>query len=201
LLYTGRFNSKEEYENIPLKATYNGEILKLKDIADVELGTEYFDVDARFNGRPSAAIVLKQLPGSNAREVINNVKKRMSELKETMFLKGSDYEISYDISRFMDASIHEVVKTFIEALLLVALIVSCFAELAGNTHTRISSPVSLVGNIFFHAVSRFSLNLITLFALVLASELWLNNAIVVVEAVYGKMEHSNMSAKSLQSRP
>lgn len=196
LLYTGRFNSKEEYENIPLKATYNGEILKIKDIADVELGTEYFDVDARFNGRPSAAIVLKQLPGSNAREVINNVKKRMSELKETMFLKGMDYEISYDISRFMDASIHEVVKTFIEALLLVALIVFLFLQdWRATLIPALAVPVSLVGTFFFMQFLGFSLNLITLFALVLAIGIVVDNAIVVVEAVYGKMEHSNMSPK------
>jgi hydrophobic/amphiphilic exporter-1 (mainly G- bacteria), HAE1 family len=88
-------------------------------VADVEFGTSYFDVEAKLNGNPCAAIMLKQLPGSNAREVINDVKKRIAELKETMFLKGMDYEVSYDISRFMDASVNEVVKTFIEALLLV----------------------------------------------------------------------------------
>ena len=117
LLYTGRFNSKEEYENIPIKGNSNGQMLKVKDIADVEFGTSYFDVEAKFNGKPCAALVLKQLPGSNGREVISNVKKRLEELKQSTFLKGMDYEVSYDISRFMDASIDEVIKTFVEALL------------------------------------------------------------------------------------
>jgi len=196
LLYTGRFNTKEEYENIPIKATSNGEILRVKDIADVEFGTEYFDVKAKFNGKPCAAIVLKQLPGSNAREVINNVKKRMDELKQTMFLKGMDYEVSYDISRFMDASINEVVKTFVEALLLVALVVFLFLQnWRATIITVLAVPVSLVGTFFFMPFLGFSLNLITLFALVLAIGIVVDNAIVVVEAVHAKMEYSKMNAK------
>lgn len=196
LLYTGRFNTQEQYENIPLKATSDGKILKIKDIADVEFGTEYFDVEAKFNGKPCASIVLKQLPGSNAREVINNVKKRMAELKETMFLSGMDYEVSYDISRFMDASIHEVIKTFIEALLLVALVVFIFLQnWRATLITAFAVPVSLVGTFFFMQFLGFSLNLITLFALVLAIGIVVDNAIVVVEAVHAKMEHSQMGAK------
>ena len=89
----------------------------------MEFGTSYFDVEAKFNGKPCAAIMLKQLPGSNAREVINDVKSKVAQLKQTMFLKGMDYEVSYDISHFMDASVHdEVIKTFIETLLLVAFV-------------------------------------------------------------------------------
>src|SRR5215210_2403359 len=195
LLYTGRFNTKEQYENIPLKATSNGDILRIKDIADVEFSTEYFDVEAKFNGKPCAAIVLKQLPGSNAREVISNVKKRMAELKESMFLKGMDYEVSYDISRFMDASINEVIKTFIEALLLVALVVFLFLQnWQATVITALAVPVSLVGTFFFMQFFGFSLNLITLFALVLAIGIVVDNAIVVVEAVHAKMEHSDISA-------
>ncbi len=196
LLYTGRFNTKEQYENIPIKATQDGEILRIKDVAEVEFSTEYFDVEAKFKGKPCAAIVLKQLPGSNAREVINNVKKKMSELKQTMFLKGMDYEVSYDISRFMDASIDEVVKTFVEALLLVALVVFLFLQnWRATLIPALAVPVSLIGTFFFMQFLGFSLNLITLFALVLAIGIVVDNAIVVVEAVHAKMEHSNMSAK------
>ena len=128
LLYTGRFNTKEEYENIPLKSTANGKILKIKDIADVEFGSNYFDVKARFNGKPSAAIMLKQLPGSNAKDVIAAVKKRMKEIKQSSFLPGMNYEASYDVSRFLDASFHEVIKTLLEAFLLVTLVVFIFLQ-------------------------------------------------------------------------
>jgi HAE1 family hydrophobic/amphiphilic exporter-1 len=193
--YTGKFNTKEQYENIPLKATESGQMLRIKDIADVEFGTTYFDVEAKMNGNPCAAIMLKQLPGSNAREVISNVKKRVAELKETTFLKGMDYEVSYDISRFMDASVNEVIKTFIEALILVTLVVFLFLQDWRSTLIpALAVPVSLVGTFFFMQFFGFSLNLITLFALVLAIGIVVDNAIVVVEAVHAKMEHSKISA-------
>lgn len=196
LRYSGRFNSVEQYENIPIKSTAEGQILRIKDIAELEFGTEYFDVEAKFNGRPAASIVLKQLPGSNAKEVIDNVKKRMDELKKTMFLEGMDYEVSYDISRFMDASIHEVVKTFIEALLLVTLVVFIFLQNWRATLIPVLAvPVSIVGTFFFMQFLGFSLNLITLFALVIVIGIVVDDSIVVVEAVHAKMEHSKISAK------
>lgn len=193
--YTGKFNTKEQYENIPLKATKEGKLLKIKDVADVEFGTTYFDVEAKQNGKPCAAIMLKQLPGSNASEVIANVKKRMTELKETMFLKGMDYDVSYDVSRFLDASIHEVIITLFIAFLLVALVVFIFLQDWRSTLIpALAVPVSLIGTLFFIQLLGFSLNLITLFALVLAIGIVVDNAIVVVEAVHAKMEHSNISA-------
>lgn len=196
MLYTGRFNTKEQYENIPIHADADARIVRIKDVAEVEFGTSYFDVEAKFNGKPSAAIVLKQLPGSNAREVIDNVKKRMAELKETMFLKGMGYEVSYDISRFMDASVREVIKTFIEALLLVGLVVFIFLQnWRATLIPALAVPVSVVGTFFFMQFLGFSLNLITLFALVLAIGIVVDNAIVVVEAVHAKMEHGNLGAR------
>jgi HAE1 family hydrophobic/amphiphilic exporter-1 len=136
------------------------------------------------------------LPGSNAREVINNVKKHLAELKETTFLKGMDYEVSFDISRFMDASVNQVVKTFIEAILLVSLVVFIFLQDWRSTLiTAFAVPVSLVGTFFFMQFLGFSLNLITLFALVLAIGIVVDNAIVVVEAVHAKMVQSKMNAK------
>jgi len=196
LRYPGRFNTVEQYENLPLRALEDGRILRLKDVAELEFGTEYFDVEAKYNGRPTASIILKQLPGSNAKEVIENVKIRMEELKQTMFLKGMDYEVSYDISRFMDASIHEVVKTFIEALILVTLVVFIFLQnWRATLIPALAVPVSIVGTFFFMQFLGFSLNLITLFALVVVIGIVVDNAIVVVEAVYEKMEHTQMGPK------
>lgn len=194
--YTGKFNTKEQYENIPVKATESGQILRMKDVADVEFGTTYFDVEAKLNGKPCAAIMLKQLPGSNAREVIADVKHKLEEMKQTTFLNGMDYEVSFDISRFMDASVKEVVKTFIEALLLVALVVFIFLQDWRSTIIpALAVPVSLVGTFFFMQLFGFSLNLITLFALVLAIGIVVDDSIVVVEAVHAKMANSNLGAK------
>ncbi|MFZ5973602.1 MAG: efflux RND transporter permease subunit [Bacteroidota bacterium] len=188
--YSGKFSSKEEYENIPLRADANGRVLRMKDVADVEFGTVYFDVESKLNGQPSAAIALKQLPGSNASEVISNVKKRMAELKQTQFLEGMNYEVSYDVSRFLDASVREVFKTLIEAFILVALVVYIFLQDWRSTLIpALAVPVSLIGTFFFIQFFGFSLNLITLFALVLAIGIVVDNAIVVVEAVHAKMEH------------
>lgn len=192
--YTGRYNTPEQYGNIPIKASANGDILRIKDVADVEFGTTYFDVEAKLNGKPTASIMLKQLPGSNASEVIANVKKRMAEIKESTFQKGMNYEISYDISRFLDASVHEVVRTLIEAFLFVSLVVFIFLQDWRSTIIpAIAVPVSLIGTFFFMQLMGFSLNLVTLFALVLAIGIVVDNAIVVVEAVHSKMEEHNLS--------
>lgn len=194
--YTGKYNTKEQYENIPLKTTETGQVLRIKDIADVEFGTTYFDVEAKLNGRPAASIMLKQLPGSNASEVIDNVKEKMEILKSKTFLKGMDYSVSYDVSRFLDASIHEVIKTLIEAFILVSLVVFLFLQDFRSTLIpAIAVPVSLVGTFFFIQFLGFSLNLVTLFALVLAIGIVVDNAIVVVEAVHAKMERSQISAR------
>lgn len=194
--YTGKFNTNEQYEHIPIKADELGNIVRVKDIATVEFGTTYFDVEAKLNGKPCAAIMLKQLPGSNAREVIEDVKKKMEELKENVFLPGMDYEVSFDISRFMDASVNEVIKTFIEAMILVTLIVFLFLQDWRSTLIpALSVPVSLVGTFFFMQFFGFSLNLITLFALVLAIGIVVDDSIVVVEAVHAKMQESNISPR------
>jgi HAE1 family hydrophobic/amphiphilic exporter-1 len=192
--YKGKYNTEEEYGNIPLKSNANGEILRIKDVADVEFGTTYFDVEAKFNGRPAASLMLKQLPGSNASEVIENVKQRLAEIKQSTFLHGMEYEISYDVSRFLDASVHEVVKTLIEAFLLVSLVVFIFLQDWRSTIIpAIAVPVALIGTFFFMQLIGFSLNLVTLFALVLAIGIVVDNAIVVVEAVHAKMQEKNLN--------
>ncbi len=199
--YTGRFNTEEQYANIPIRANSDGQILRIKDVADIEFGTMYFDVESKLNGRPSASLMLKQLPGSNASEVIKNVKLTMEEIKKASFLKGMDYEISYDVSRFLDASVHEVIKTLIEAFILVSLVVFIFLQDFRSTIIpAITVPVSLIGTFFFMKLFGFSLNLITLFALVLAIGVVIDDAIVVVEAVHAKLETGKYTIQKATER-
>lgn len=192
--YTGKLNTAEQYENVVIKTNEDGKVIKLKDLADVEFGSLDYDVLSKENGRPSAAILLKQRPGTNANEVIGNIKKRMAELKNS-FPAGMEYTVSYDVSAFLDASIHEVIKTLVEAFILVAIVVFIFLQDFRSTLIpAIAVPVSLVGTLFFMQILGFSLNLITLFALVLSIGIVVDNAIVVIEAVHAKMEHSKIGA-------
>lgn len=189
LKYPGRFTNEDGYRNIVLRASANGELLRLKDVADVEFGSSMYDLYSHINGKPSAAIVLKQSYGSNAQDVIDNVKKRMEEIKATSFPKGMDYEISYDVSKFLDASIEKVVHTLIEAFILVGLVVFIFlGDWRSTLIPAIAVPVSLIGSFVFMQFFGITLNLITLFALVLAIGIVVDDAIVVIEAVHAKME-------------
>lgn len=193
LRYTGKFTTPAEYENIVLRANPDGSILRLKDIADVEFGSLDYDMTSMTDGRPSASIMIKQRPGSNAKEVIANIKERMAELKETSFPPGMTYNISYDVSRFLDASIAEVLKTLLEAFLLVFLVVFIFLQDFRSTLIpALAVPVALIGTLFFMQMLGFSINLLTLFALVLAIGIVVDNAIVVVEAVHTKMIEQHM---------
>lgn len=188
LRYTGKYIEPHQYENIVLRANEDGSLLKLKDIADVEFGSRNYGVLSKENGRPSAAILLKQRPGSNAKEVIENVKKRMAELKAIAFPPGMSYTVGYDVSRFLDASIAEVLRTLIEAFILVSIVVFIFLQDWRSTLIpALAVPVSLIGTFFFMQMLGFSINLLTLFALVLAIGIVVDNAIVVVEAVHVKM--------------
>jgi HAE1 family hydrophobic/amphiphilic exporter-1 len=197
LRYTGKLTEKEQYENVVVKVTETGELLRLKDVADVEFGSVEYDVISKENGSPSAAIVLKQRPGSNASKVIEDVKARLEEMKKKSFPPGMDYTISYDVSRFLDASINEVIKTLIEAFLLVALVVFIFLQDFRSTLIPILAvPVALIGTFAFMQLFGFSINLLTLFALVLAIGIVVDNAIVVVEAVHAKMHEKHLDAKT-----
>ncbi|GGD62221.1 multidrug transporter AcrB [Emticicia aquatilis] len=196
LRYTGKMTTKEQYENVVIKATESGEMLRLKDVADLEFGSLDYDVLSKENGKPSAAIVLKQRPGSNASEVIQNIKDRLAYLKETTFPPGMTYTVSYDVSRFLDASIQEVIRTLIEAFLLVAIVVFLFLQDFRSTLIPVLAvPVSLVGTFAFMQLFGFSINLLTLFALVLAIGIVVDNAIVVVEAVHAKMQEKHLNAR------
>lgn len=194
LKYPGRFTTKEEYGNIILKSDANGEILRLKDVANIEFGSSMYDIYSNLNGRPSAAIVLKQSYGSNASQVIKNVKAKLAEIKSNSFPKGMDYEISYDVSKFLDASIEKVIHTLIEAFILVGLVVFIFlGDWRSTIIPAIAVPVSLIGTFMFMQYFGITLNLITLFALVLAIGIVVDNAIVVIEAVHAKMETKHLS--------
>ena len=193
LTYKGRYNKAEEYQEIIIRANAEGESIRLKDIAKVELGSEFFDIYSNLDGHPSAAIVLKQNLGSNATEVIASVKSRLEEMKKT-FPPGIDYKISYDVSKFLDASIEQVVHTLRDAFILVAIVVFLFlGDWRSTLIPIIAVPVSLIGAFFVMQMFGLSINLITLFALVLSIGIVVDDAIVVVEAVHAKMEEHHMS--------
>lgn len=192
--YKGWYNKPEQYENIIIKANPDGEALKLKDIAEVEIGSEFVDIYSNKDGHPSASLVLKQNPGSNASMVINEVKAKLEELKKD-FPPGIDYEINYDVSKFVDASIEKVLHTLLEAFVLVAIVVFIFlGDLRSTIIPILAVPVSLIGAFTLMSFFGISINLISLFALVLAIGVVVDDAIVVVEAVHVKMEEENLSA-------
>ncbi|OZI09664.1 hydrophobe/amphiphile efflux-1 family RND transporter [Siphonobacter sp. BAB-5385] len=194
LTYQGRYNDVEQYKNVIVKSNPNGEILYLKDVASVELGSEYYDIYSNLNGYPSAAIVLKQTYGSNASDVIKEVKDKLEELKKTSFPPGMDYKISYDVSNFLDASIEGVIHTLRDAFILVALVVFIFlGDWRSTLIPTIAVPVSLIGAFTFMQMFGLTINMITLFALVLAIGIVVDDAIVVVEAVHAKMEEKHLS--------
>lgn len=196
LKYSGRFTTKEQYENVVVRANPNGELLRLKDVADVEFGSSMYDIYSNLNGKPSAAIVLKQSYGSNASQVIKEVKAKLAEIKKTSFPPGMDYEISYDVSKFLDASIEKVIHTLVEAFILVGIVVFIFlGDWRSTLIPAIAVPVSLVGTFVFMQYFGITLNLITLFALVLAIGIVVDNAIVVIEAVHAKMETKHLSPR------
>jgi len=194
LKYPGRYSNEKDYGNIILKAKTDGEFVRLKDVADIEFGSTMYDIYSTLNGKPSAAISIKQSYGSNASEVITNVKSLMADLQKTTFPKGMHYEISYDASRFLDASIEKVIHTLFEAFILVAIVVFLFlGDWRSTLIPTIAVPVSLVGTFAVMSAFGITLNLISLFALVMAIGIVVDDAIVVIEAVHAKMEEKGLS--------
>lgn len=193
LTYENRFNKPEQYKEIIIRANEEGELIKLADIADVELGSEFFDIYSNLDGHPSASIVLKQTLGSNGSEVIHQVKEKLKEL-EAELPPGIEFQISYDVSNFLNASIDQVLHTLRDAFILVAIVVFLFlGDWRSTLIPIIAVPVSLIGAFFVMQLFGLSINLITLFALVLAIGIVVDNAIVVVEAVHVKMEEKNVT--------
>jgi HAE1 family hydrophobic/amphiphilic exporter-1 len=179
----GRLSSPEEFGQIIIRALPNGAILRLKDVARLELGAQTYAISSRYNGKPAAAIAIYQLPGSNALESANSVKKLMTQLKQS-FPADLDYNISLDTTLAVTEGINEIVKTLFEALILVILVVYVFLQ--GWRATLIpllAVPVSLIGTFVVFPLLGFSINTLSLFGLVLAIGLVVDDAIVVVEAV------------------
>lgn len=194
LTYTGRYNQPDQYKEIIVRANAEGETITLGDLADVELGSEFFDIYSNLDGHPSASIILKQTLGSNGKDVIDQVKAKLTELKEEL-PPGLDYSINYDVANFLDASIEQVLHTLRDAFILVAIVVFLFlGDWRSTLIPIIAVPVSLIGAFFVMQLFGLSINLITLFALVLAIGIVVDNAIVVVEAVHVKMEEEKLNA-------
>ena len=193
LTYQNRYNEPEQYKEIIIRANKEGEIIKLADIADVKLGSEFFDIYSNLDGKPSASIVLKQTFGSNGSDVIKAVKEKLAELEQDL-PPDVDFQISYDVSNFLNASIDQVLHTLRDAFILVAIVVFLFlGDWRSTLIPIIAVPVSLIGAFFVMQLFGLSINLITLFALVLAIGIVVDNAIVVVEAVHVKMEEEHLT--------
>ena len=188
LKYRGRYETSEEFGNIVIKSLANGEVLRLKDIAKVELGAQSYAYNSEINGHPGATCMISQTAGSNANEIIQEIDKLTEEIAKEL-PKGLVLTDLMSTKDFLDASIHEVVKTLVEAIILVILVVYVFLQSVRSTIIpAVSIIVSLVGTFAFLYVAGFSLNLLTLFALVLVIGTVVDDAIVVVEAVQAKFD-------------
>lgn len=186
--YVGRYNEPKQYEDIIIKSSEFGEMVKLRDIAEVELGSEFYDIYNNLDGKPSASLILKQTPNSNGAEVIKNIKNKIKELEKD-FPDGIKVKYSYDVSKFLDASIEQVKDTIRDAFILVTLVVFLFlGDWRSTIIPIVAVPISLIGAFFVLQIFGMSINLITLFAVVLAIGIVVDDAIVVVEAVHSKME-------------
>ena len=194
LKYRGRYEEVTDYENMVIRAESNGTILRLKDVAKIELGERSYDYVGMVNGHPGTTLSISQTSGSNANEIIKEVDKTVEEIRETL-PKGLEIVDLMSTKDFLDASIKNVIKTLFEAILLVILIVYVFLQSFRSTIIpTISIIVSLVGTFAFLMVAGFSLNMITLFALVLVIGTVVDDSIVVVEAVQAKFDEGYKSA-------
>ena len=193
--YKGRLVTPEEFEQIVVTATPNGEVLYLKDIADIELGRMVYGFNCKVNGKTAITAIIFQTPGSNATDIINNI---LAYLKtaEKELPKGLAIDVPLNTNEFLEASIEEVIKTLLEAFVLVFLVVYIFLQdLRSTIIPAIAIPVALIGTFFVMNLIGFSVNLITLSALVLAIAIVVDDAIVVVEAVHAKLDVGYKSAR------
>ena len=192
--YTGRLKTAEEFGNIIISSDSNGNTLKLKDVAKIELGGQQYSVSMKNNNIPSVMGMVQQIAGSNANEIAKQVKAELAEQQKLM-PPGMFYKINYDVTEFLYASIEEVVFTLFFTLLLVFLVIYIFLQDWRSTLIPlIAVPVSLVGTFFFLEVFGFSINLLVLSALLLAIAIVVDDAIVVVEAVHAKLDQGYKSS-------
>ncbi|QFG53554.1 efflux RND transporter permease subunit [Chryseobacterium sp.] len=195
ITYKGKHDEVEEYENIVVRALGNGEYLRLKDVADIKLDALSYGGIGENNGRRSVSMGIFQTPGSNAQNIIKDIKALLEETEKTL-PEGIGYSINFDTNDFLEASISKVIVTLIEAFVLVFLVVFLFLQDFRSTLIpAIAVPVSIIGTLFFLNLLGYSLNLLTLFALVLAIGIVVDDAIVVVEAVHAKLEQGFTDAK------
>ena len=192
--YRGRLKTAEEFGNIIISSDQSGQTLKLKDVAKIELGGLQYSVSMKNNNKPSVMGMVQQIAGSNATQIASEVKKEL-ENQAKNFPPGMIYKINYDVTEFLFASIEEVVKTLFITLLLVFLVVYVFLQdIRSTLIPMIAVPVSLIGTFFFLSIFGFSINLLTLSALLLAIAIVVDDAIVVVEAVHAKLDMGYKSA-------
>lgn len=193
LKYKGKLNKNEDYENIAIKANNDGSFLRLKDVARVEFGSYTYTAANRVDGKPVSGFAILQTADSNANEILTEIEKQVDEFSKTL-PKGVKPIIMYNSKDFLDASIHQVVETLVIAFILVFIVVYIFLQDFRSTLIpAIAVPVAIIGTFFFLQLFGFSINMLTLFALVLAIGIVVDDAIVVVEAVHSKMEHTGMS--------
>ena len=193
--YKGRLQTEEEFGDIVVRATSDGEVLRLKDIANIELGRLTYGFSNHVNGHEGVTSMICQTAGSNATQIINDIKSYLERIKPTL-PPGMDYVILLDTNDFLFASIHEVIKTLIEAFILVFLVVYIFLQDFRSTLIpAIAIPVALVGTFFVLYLIGFSVNLLTLSAMVLAIAIVVDDAIVVVEGVHAKLDQGYTSAR------
>jgi len=193
LKYKGKLSQNEDYENIIITATNEGQLIHLKDVARVSFGSFSYAANSRLNGGATSGIALLQTAGSNANEILIEAKRQIDALSETL-PKGIEPVVMFNAKDFLDESISQVNHTLIEAFLLVFLVVFIFLQDFRSTLIpAIAVPVAIIGTFFFMQLFGFSINLLTLFALVLAIGIVVDDAIVVVEAVHSKMERTGLS--------
>ncbi len=188
LRVNGQFQNASEFENLVIKTGNNGDLIKLRDVGRAELGSETYTSNARNNGKPAIGMAIYQSPGSNALDVAKNIEAQMEELSKE-FPPGLKTKVVYDTVGFVQASLEEVVKTLLEAIALVVLVIFLFLQdWRATIIPLVAIPVSLVGALAFAYIFRFSLNNLTLFGLILATGLVVDDAIIVVEAIARKIE-------------
>ncbi len=195
LRYKGRLKTPEEFGDMIIKSDRNGQTIRVKDVASVEMGALAYSVASKLNGKASVTMMVTQTAGSNATEIAGNVKKLLKE-QEASLPPGVHFDVMQDVTEFLYASIEDLVKTLVEAFILVFIVVYIFLQDTRSTLIPlIAVPVSLIGTFFFLYIFGFSLNLLTLAALVLAIAIVVDDAIVVVEAVHAKLDLGYKSAR------
>ncbi|RYE17574.1 MAG: efflux RND transporter permease subunit, partial [Sphingobacteriales bacterium] len=195
LKYKGKLNKVKDYENIIIKANSDGSMIRLQDVARVEFGSYTYSSNSVLNGGPTSGVAIFQTAGSNANDILTEAKKQLDEFSKTL-PKGVETVIMYNSKDSLDSSIDQVKHTLIEAFILVFIVVFIFLQDFRSTLIpAIAVPVAIIGTFFFMSLFGFSINLLTLFALVLAIGIVVDDAIVVVEAVHAKMESTTLNAK------